>query len=327
MIFGYILEKFMDCDKNIVNARQRGFSLLELMIAVVLGLFVMFGVLKIFSANVGTVNLQNSVARTQENGRISVELLSRDIRLADYWGCIRDPGLITSQLGLITAATDIAADPTGHQGIAGVDNSAAIIIAGETVVAGTDTLTLRGATWLSNVKVVAPFMLLPNADIAITGDVNGDASDAMVLISDCQQADLFADTDADDDVLGHAAVAAGAGTNLADALTHTYGRSAQILVPYVKRYFIGLNDDGGSSLYRSTNGAAAEELVRNVNDLQFEYGEDTTDDNSANAFLADPTAITDMDNVVSIKVALDAADSSLVRSYNVTVNIRNRTLQ
>ena len=78
--------------------QQAGFSLIELMISIPLGLLVLFAVLKIFTANIEGVNLQNSFSRVQEHGRMSMELMVRDIRMADYWGCANEFSLITNNL-------------------------------------------------------------------------------------------------------------------------------------------------------------------------------------------------------------------------------------
>lgn len=66
---------------------SRGFSLIELMIAVVLGAALLFGVIQIFDSNKQSSRLQHAFVEVQEAGRIAADLLARDIRMADYWGC------------------------------------------------------------------------------------------------------------------------------------------------------------------------------------------------------------------------------------------------
>ncbi|MHB9119599.1 MAG: PilW family protein [Burkholderiales bacterium] len=63
---------------------QGGFTLIELMIAVTIGLFVMLGVLEIF-LNTSKINRnQDNLSHLQETGRFATEFLSRDIRMAGY---------------------------------------------------------------------------------------------------------------------------------------------------------------------------------------------------------------------------------------------------
>lgn len=67
-----------------------GFSLVELMVAIVIGLIITLGVVQIFSANRATYQLDEGLARAQENGRFALEFLTQDIRHAGYLGCNRD---------------------------------------------------------------------------------------------------------------------------------------------------------------------------------------------------------------------------------------------
>ncbi|WP_163836630.1 PilW family protein [Spartinivicinus ruber] len=65
-------------------AKQQGLSLVELMIAILLGLILTAASLQIFQSLSMTFRHNSQLARTQENGRFSLELLSRDIRMAGY---------------------------------------------------------------------------------------------------------------------------------------------------------------------------------------------------------------------------------------------------
>lgn len=69
---------------------SRGFSLVELMVAITIGLIITIGVVQIFSANRATYQLDEGLARAQENGRFALEFLTQDIRHAGYLGCNRD---------------------------------------------------------------------------------------------------------------------------------------------------------------------------------------------------------------------------------------------
>jgi type IV pilus assembly protein PilW len=320
--------------KNNLNiVQQRGFSLIELMIAIPLGLLVMFAILKIFTANVNGVNLQNSYARVQENGRMSVGMLARDIRVADYWGCINDISAITNNLNTTDEDYDATLIPSGQQSVSGQNDVLLTTIAGISVIDDTDTLTLWSSTGFSNSKMETPYMTAISSSISISTD-NGITQGDMLVISDCEKADLFTNTSANTDLTGtveHSTSSTGAGNvdNASSDFTELYDGTAQLLKPYVKTYFIGQNSAGSSSLYRSFNGTA-NELVRGMTDLQLIYGEDTSGNGSADTFV-DASLVTDMDNVSSIRLQLvsdnGTGSSSLERTYTVTVNIRNRTLQ
>ncbi|WP_028865412.1 PilW family protein [Psychromonas aquimarina] len=321
---------------NLQLVRQRGFSLIELMIAVPFGLLVMLAVLQVFTANIQSVNLQNAYSRVQENGRVATELMIRDIRTADYWGCIRDTSLIVNHLDTTDPDYDAALMSSGGSGVAGEDNVSSKTIASINVKDDTDTLTLRGAGSFSGVKVVPPYMTPNAAAIHINTGVNI-AKGQIILISDCTGADLFSNTAGNTFNSGSiihntgALPVAGAVANAIKPMSHTYETSAQIMIPHVKTYFIGQNSGSSFSLFRSDNGVASE-LVRGVNDLQLVYGEDTNGNGSADSF-SNAASVTDMDTVRSVRLSLvaDSGDSSsgttLERTYSITANIRNRTLQ
>lgn len=64
--------------------RQSGFSLIELMIAMTLSLMLLGAVIQVFLSSKLTSELSDDISRIQENGRFSLEFLSRDIRMAGY---------------------------------------------------------------------------------------------------------------------------------------------------------------------------------------------------------------------------------------------------
>lgn len=66
--------------------RPYGISLLELMIAMALGLVVVLGVTTVFLSSRQGYRMQESTGRLQENARFAMDVLSREIRHADFWG-------------------------------------------------------------------------------------------------------------------------------------------------------------------------------------------------------------------------------------------------
>ncbi|WP_027707094.1 PilW family protein [Zooshikella ganghwensis] len=64
--------------------KQKGLSLIELMIALVLGLLLVAGVIQIFLGTSQTYRLTGDIARVQENARFALDILARDIRMAGY---------------------------------------------------------------------------------------------------------------------------------------------------------------------------------------------------------------------------------------------------
>ncbi len=69
-----------------MNARQHqtGLSLVELMVALVVGLLLLGGVIEIFVANKQTYRVADTSARIQENARFVAEILGHHIRMTGY---------------------------------------------------------------------------------------------------------------------------------------------------------------------------------------------------------------------------------------------------
>lgn len=69
-----------------MNKFQRGFSLLEVFIALAIGLVLFAGVLSIFVGMKTTTAETSSYGELQENGRFALSLLSEDLLRQDFWG-------------------------------------------------------------------------------------------------------------------------------------------------------------------------------------------------------------------------------------------------
>ncbi|UXZ97182.1 prepilin-type N-terminal cleavage/methylation domain-containing protein [Pseudomonas phytophila] len=67
----------------------RGFGLVEIMVALVLGLIVSMGIVQIFIASKGTYQSQNAAARMQEDARFALSKMMQEIRMTGMYGCLR----------------------------------------------------------------------------------------------------------------------------------------------------------------------------------------------------------------------------------------------
>ncbi|MGH8085312.1 MAG: PilW family protein [Lysobacter sp.] len=70
--------------------RTAGLSLIELMIAMVIGVLLLLGLVQTMSASRAAYQLSAGVARTQENARFAMDYLQRDLRMAGHLGCVND---------------------------------------------------------------------------------------------------------------------------------------------------------------------------------------------------------------------------------------------
>jgi len=70
----------------------KGFSLIEIMIALTLGLLLSIGIMSLFSNTSRTNKLQDGLARLQENGRFAVTQIERDFRMLGAQYCSNTTG-------------------------------------------------------------------------------------------------------------------------------------------------------------------------------------------------------------------------------------------
>ncbi len=67
-------------------SRCKGFSLIELMVALLITLILTAGIAQIFLGSKKSFNIQETLGRMQENGRYAIDSISSDLRRAGYWG-------------------------------------------------------------------------------------------------------------------------------------------------------------------------------------------------------------------------------------------------
>jgi type IV pilus assembly protein PilW len=322
-----------------MHKKWRGFSLVELMIAMLLGTILLFGITQIFTTNKQSNTLLQTFARVQESGRTATELLQRDIRMADYWGCLHDRGKITNHLD--TTDTHYVDWIEGNP-IAGLDNASAATpaIGGKTVLVGTDVLTLKTAADLCAGKgrLVQPATagtLQVSAGCAVTV---GQAA----LVSNCQAGELFTVSGFATQVIGHNTTYndghAIKNTSAFSAAAPAYGPESKLLAPLKRVYFLAANDAGNTTLYRCDDACpnnAAQALVSGIEDLQIEYGEDTDGNGTVDVYRGAGSVVA-MSAVRSLRIRLSVlgneavggqGDGKLHKPFTVIADIRNRSLK
>jgi type IV pilus assembly protein PilW len=83
----------------------RGFGLIELMVALALGLIVVLGVAQIFISAKNTYVSQNASASMQEDARFVLSKMLQEIRMVGMFGCLESKSIIDASL-----ASDFAAN-------------------------------------------------------------------------------------------------------------------------------------------------------------------------------------------------------------------------
>ncbi|MGR9107599.1 MAG: PilW family protein [Gammaproteobacteria bacterium] len=295
------------------RATQYGLTMIELMIAMLLGLLVTGGIIQVFVASKQSYNLQEGQSRLQENGRLAMTFLPREIRMADFNGCgsrarvntnIRANQTVNCPPSQTSCPPDL--DPSLFDlngGVGGLDNvPSGTLVAGTIVVPGTDTIDIQFAGTCNGYLVGN--MDARNANIQINGKNTCNLKQGWpYMINDCLDADIFRAQSVNKNDTKES-VAHPNSLNIDSFLSKNFQADAEIFTLQSITYFIALNPIGNKSLYRRDNyNGLTEEIVEGVEDMQIVYGEDTDEDGTPNYYV-DAATVTAMQNVVSVKVSL-----------------------
>jgi Tfp pilus assembly protein PilW len=79
--------------------QQRGVGLIELMVAMLIGLFLILGAVTVFNQSRNTYRASEGVARLQETARLAMDVIESDIRMANYWGMNNRADYVVNRAG------------------------------------------------------------------------------------------------------------------------------------------------------------------------------------------------------------------------------------
>jgi type IV pilus assembly protein PilW len=141
-------------ENHMTQRRQTGMTLIELMVALAIGAFLMIGAMTVFMQSRTTFRITDSVSRLQETARFALDTLEPDIRLAHYWGLTPRSYLVqgrrapTDPAGIGPATCVNNWTINLNQAVQGANNGynwACAVQAGFAVQATSDTLVVRHA--------------------------------------------------------------------------------------------------------------------------------------------------------------------------------------
>ena len=310
------MKKFIPLQKRI-----QGFSLVELMVALTIGLIILGAVSTLFVNSKQTYTTQDSLSRLQENARFAMHFLIKDLRLAGYYGCVSDiaPDSVYSTLNGSDFAYNIQIPLEGVNTIGGTSASptgtwypSANTTMPADAIPGTDAVAIRLADSSSPVYLNVE---MPNTSAVLKiSATTGISADDVIMISDCSSADILQVTDINS-TDPHLVHNTGAGTpgNATKILSKAYSPSTgpggtRIMKFKTNTYFIRTGASGNPALFRRENNAAAVELVDGIEQLQIMYGVDTDNDKVPNRYLkagdAGLTSDAEWASVVSVRIGI-----------------------
>ncbi|CAG7857594.1 hypothetical protein MCAMS1_02479 [biofilm metagenome] len=333
--------------------KQSGLTLIEIMIALLLGLFLIGGIIQVFITNKQSYRLMEAQSRLQENGRFALELLNHDIRLAGYVGCSGivnappkiNPTVIANAPLVVpvdhfagaTAGIVAASSLTAGNDYGGSFDSPQPALSTNppdltksadpitNAITGSDAITVQFTESCGGYTTVATNSVNPTGVIAATntcGITNGTGTSfaqigTPLVISDCSTAHIFrasANTSQNKDNLG------GVADTFTGKAAPGYAPGSEILLFRSYTYYIRLGAGGQPSLWRLNNNyplvanSNPEEMIEGIEDMEITYGSDTDADGSANRYIETTAGA----NIVSVRIVLTvrSIDDNILPSDN-----------
>ena len=263
-----------------------GFSLVELMIAMVLGLIIIGGSISIFASNARSSNLNQTLSTLQSNARFALDMIGLEVRAAGYLGCAAsdDTELTLSTISAPTtniresALTGAVVGSAGWNPSLPKDFSPPSSI-GQPVV-GTQALSVQYARFPGT--ALASSMTGQSSPLVVGSALDTSVSDGdLMVVSNCIRADLF-------EVKNITGPASSRAVQPEESLGYAYNVPADYpqntrVMPFVSNiYYIGSTQrqtesgDSVLSLYRQsypyTTSNPPIELIEGVDQMILEFG-------------------------------------------------------
>lgn len=315
--------------------RARGFSLVELMIAMTLALIVTTGVVSVFLGSRAAFQSTSGTAELTDGGRFALNFISNSVRAAGYMACttaahvvgILNAGATPLALSFNealggfeavntgvgqtygVATPPVAADGNSSHWAGGLDGA----LAGLPVM-NSDVLVVRSTPANTQTSYVSAIL-----DGATTFTVNTQGSllgGQIAVLSDCAKGVAFQITSVGtgaNPVITHNAGGV-PGNSTASFAPLSFAPGSQVTPVDTLVYFIGAGADGDGALFVDDLNAVAPatvgpvELVPDIEAMQILYGLDINSTQTVAEYVtADQVA--DFNTVMSVKVALLAASA------------------
>lgn len=324
--------------------RQAGFSLVEMMVALTLGLVLTGVMTAIYLTSKSAVRRVDQLSTLQQNVRLAFQFLSSDARMVGYQGCFtnRTTGFTNSMsVGLGTnfavgiegykygiagsAMTMSSSNPANittttswENNTAGTSNTIPITsISGDGLTPGSDVLVIRTVSGppvrltAAAVGSAATLSIENNGTAGkcrdgTTNKVSGLCARSYALIANCSAAQAFQ--------VSTAATTLGVTGGLSASNVYPQASSEvfplQTVVYYVKRSA----DGNTTSLYRrtfdgdstGTDAGVEQELIEGVENLQVRFGLDTTTepDGVIDGSYVAASAVGEWSRVIAVRMSL-----------------------
>lgn len=309
---------------DLPTSKEKGFSMIELMLAMTLSLILLAAVLSIFLGSRSSYETIDRLSRLQENGRFALDQIVADIRSAGYLGCASSAKY---RLTTLNDSTDLAWNfsqaVTGFDA-AGSSWSPTLDSAVDSPAAGSDVLALRVPDREAVSVPLTKALSTPTSNLTIShlGSATLSPGD-VVLLANCeaevalQITGYTSGSNISGDTVAHAlggATTTSPGNATAD-LGYPFPAHSELVPVHTVIYYVRQSGSGAGSscnsktacsLWRRKGVNAPEELVEGIDSMQVLYGVDTNYDGAIDAYstAAVVAANNQWSNVMSVRVAL-----------------------
>ncbi len=323
--------------KMMPATKQSGFSLVEILMATALGIFLLAGITTAYISQKKTYGFNQGLARIQENGRIAMGQFNKDVRIAGYIGCGRIAEVVLYNLLPdldFNAKTTVVGFHNGHSTAHYTATYLSSLI--HSAVPGTDLLIVQHAD-------VNGFAASNDQQIKI-GDATGFKADDILLLSNCRQAHIFKVQEIHGQWVTPSPQFA-AKYELADS------QISRLLTIVFYVADTGRTNQAGHTIYalyrRNLNDPPTKqsEWIEGVENMQVQYG--IFDPQTTAVQYSSADGVPDWEKIISVKIALlldsgeevcdhpsaytfmgqtkTAPDRRLRKEWDTVINLRNRS--
>lgn len=277
---------------------QSGFSLVELMIALLLGLLLMSGIIAVYLEGKNNFVQDEAISRVQENGRFALRLLTREIAMGGFYGGATEPTAITAPA--VADCQTWLLDPDQvieTYNNADGDETTAFNSCFTAAITGVDTdiLTVRRA---SDQPVI----------------LHGNFQNGLTALTATQ---YYLHTD--NSGLGLSEIKVGSDLSPSISTLLAPGSTADVWGYVGRIYYIGTENDIPSLCTRTAQDTDQACLVSGVESLQLELGVDTSGDGIPDEFVSGAVKSgaggVDVATVVSMRIHLLVRSLAPVRNF------------
>ena len=300
------------------NTRITGFTLLEILIASVLGLILIEVILQNYSSAKKIYKVQNEVAHLSEDIRFAGSFLQQSIMQAGFAGCRRISELkLENHTDINFRVSDVirgyASDST--QMLAALPKLA------KKVIPGTDVIVITKAN--SGITKIVKDTTNNATTIKVEQNPTTEAN-RFLLISDCKKADLFIAKN----------WKARKTVKFEDELQHPYLENETFVSLFERMAFFISEIDYPTtkkppvySLYYLVNHGEKQELIPEISNMQIDYGIDVQGNNKVTELLkaAEITNRNLWDKVLSVVITLTPQDRLPgLKPWKIYIKLRER---